>query len=165
MIYFCDGAGVQVKCFPSRVFQGSAEANEVILCAPFAQSAQVSVSFRLPDGESTPRMLMQYEGSAEAYDGAGTMLRCWSAKLPAAVTARYGEAEVQFFRIAASEVLACGTGSALRWRGELRPRSRPPRRMCTGRSCRRSREWRQTSKTERLRRAPYMPGMPPLLTA
>lgn len=109
MIYFCDGAGVQVKCFPSRVFQGSAEANEVILCAPFAQSAQVSVSFRLPDGESTPRMLMQYEGSAEAYDGAGTMLRCWSAKLPAAVTARYGEAEVQFFRIAASEVLACGT--------------------------------------------------------
>lgn len=106
MIYFCDAAGTQVRCVPARVYQGSSEANEVVLCAPFAQSAQVRASFRLPNGEILPPAAMAYEGNAAAYDGEGTQLHCWRLALPAAVTQYYGEVTVQFYRISAEDTLA-----------------------------------------------------------
>lgn len=107
MVYFLDAAGTLVRCVPSRVYRGSAEANRVVLVAPFSESGAVSAAFILPDGASTRPYLLSYEGrlgGAEGENGdaegaaeGGAQAHIWSLALPACVSAQSGRAAVQFF--------------------------------------------------------------------
>ena len=107
MVYFFNGAGCLRRCVPEYVYQGSADANSAVLVGPFDESTQVSVVFRMPDGESTSKIYMQYQGDASAYNADGEALHCWIAEIPSLVTARYGKVFVQFFRNGAQgEILA-----------------------------------------------------------
>lgn len=107
MVYFCDGSGNALRCVPERVYQGSSEAGTVVLAAPFAAGAQVSVAFRLPNGECTPRRPMESAGSTEGlFDAEGKGIRFWTLRLPDCVTSVYGEVTAQFFRATAEDVLA-----------------------------------------------------------
>ena len=103
MVYFLNAEGALVRCVPEGVHRGSAEANKIVLVAPFAESCAVSAAFTLPTGEATRPYLLACEGrlgkSAAAGEGgdAAAQACVWSLALPACVSSRSGRAEVQFF--------------------------------------------------------------------
>ena len=100
MIYFSDASGTLTRCVPEQIYQGAAEGNRLFLVAPFAQNAEVSAAFRLPDGTSTERFRLAYAGAVE---GVGSGVYSWQCALPACVTAEYGTVTVQFFRTVSGE--------------------------------------------------------------
>lgn len=119
MVYFLDAAGTLLRCVPERVYRGSAEANKIVLVAPFSESCAVSAAFSLPDGAATRPYLLAYEGRLGAAEngtengtengdaegagesagesGADARAYVWSLALPACVSAQSGRAAVQFF--------------------------------------------------------------------
>ncbi len=102
MIYICDAQGNAVGCVPEHVVQGSAEACVLTVAAPVSESAQFSVSYRLPSGEGTQRQLLTCIGLMEGIQGEGGIpLYGWRGTIPAAVTAHYGTVAAQFFFTAA----------------------------------------------------------------
>lgn len=112
MIYFCDASGSITRCVPERLYQGSVEANTVILVAPYAENMQVDVSFLLPSGEKSGPHYLTYCGQLEGvFSEGGKAQNCWKAMLPFAVTATYGQVTVQFrCTNAAGQVLATERG-------------------------------------------------------
>lgn len=108
MIYFCDAAGSALRCVPERVYQGSSEASFVTLVAPFSESAQMSVGFRLPNGEKSEKYYMRYAGMLDGFQTKkGERLCSWRASLPASVTSHYGRVTAQFYQTGSSgEIIA-----------------------------------------------------------
>ena len=108
MIYFCDAAGSALRCVPERVYQGSSEASFVTLVAPFSESAQMSVGFRLPNGEKSEKYYMSYAGMLDGFQTKkGERLCSWRASLPASVTSHYGRVTAQFYQTGSSgEIIA-----------------------------------------------------------
>ncbi len=66
MVYFLNAEGALLRCVPARVHCGSAEANRIVLVAPFSESSAASAAFTLPSGEATREYLLSYEGRLEA---------------------------------------------------------------------------------------------------
>ncbi len=103
MVYFINADGAVVQCIPAGIHCGSAEANRVVLVAPFSHSAAVSAAFLLPSGEETRPYLLQYEGRLNGYaalggaGAAGELAYVWSLALPACVSAVGGRVQVQFY--------------------------------------------------------------------
>ena len=97
MIYICDAQGNAVGCIPQHVVQGSGEACELTVAAPVAESAQLSVSYRLPSGTGTEKQVLTCIGLLEGVQGEGGIpLYGWRGPLPASVTAHYGTVAAQF---------------------------------------------------------------------
>ncbi len=97
MIYICDAQGNAVGCIPQHVVQGSGEACVLTVAAPVAESAQLSVSYRLPSGTGTEKQVLTCIGLLEGVQGEGGIpLYGWRGPLPASVTAHYGTVAAQF---------------------------------------------------------------------
>ncbi len=97
MIYICDAQGNAVGCIPQHVVQGSGEACVLTVAAPVAESAQLSVSYRLPSGTGTEKQVLTCIGLLEGVQGEGGIpLYGWRGPLPASVTAHYGAVAAQF---------------------------------------------------------------------
>ena len=58
MIFFVANDGTVINSVPSPVYQGSANANNIYLIAPFAENLQATVAFKLPNGVWTNRYSM-----------------------------------------------------------------------------------------------------------
>ena len=71
MIYICDAQGNAVGCIPQHVVQGSGEACVLTVAAPVAESAQLSVSYRLPSGTGTEKQVLTCIGLLEGVQGEG----------------------------------------------------------------------------------------------
>ncbi len=114
MIFFADKNGDVVKVMPGSVHQGSANADEICLFAPFSKNIRVTAAFRLPDGSVTEPALMQSVGAVwAAGEEAGDPLAGWTYVLPACVAEKYGSVAVQFYFYAGEQGTLSASGEAV----------------------------------------------------
>ena len=114
MIFFADKNGDVVKVMPGSVHQGSANADEICLFAPFPKNIRVTAAFRLPDGSVTEPALMQSVGAVRAAgEEAGDPLAGWTYVLPACVAEKYGSVAVQFYFYAGEQGTLSASGEAV----------------------------------------------------
>ncbi|MDE7329969.1 MAG: hypothetical protein K2N30_02575 [Clostridia bacterium] len=113
MIFFVGNDGTIINSFPSPVYQGAADTNNIYLVAPFAKNTQVTVAFKLPNGVLTTRYPMTQvndipgivnKQSGEGYSG-------WSFSMPNEITQYSGTVTVQFFFYAAQKCVITATSS------------------------------------------------------
>lgn len=99
MIHFVDNNGTVIKTIESPVYQGSAEANNIILIAPYAANLQFSVAFFLPNGEITPRYAMTQGGTLNGveYEPTNGAMAIWTFSMPNNITQYYGTVYAQFY--------------------------------------------------------------------
>lgn len=92
MIFFVNAQGVANQVTPSSVNQGSNNASEIVLIAPFAQSISVTMQITLPNGIALEPQAMIPLYDAAVADGLGV----WRATLARSVTEYSGTASVAF---------------------------------------------------------------------
>lgn len=99
MIFFVANDGTVIKSVPSPVYQGSANANNIYLVAPFAANLSVSVAFKLPNGVWTTRYLMTpiAEISGVINEQTGKPYVGWQFSMPNEITRYFGTVTAQFF--------------------------------------------------------------------
>ena len=108
MIFLSNADGTITAAVPQAIYQGSSQANEVVLIGPFSTASVVSVSFKLPNGQILkPRLTENVDGdfnmtelpnfAGKFFDANGTGYRAWRLELDAAITAIPGAVTLQFF--------------------------------------------------------------------
>ena len=97
MIFFLNANGVLLKSVPSRVFQGSNNANTIYVVAPVNQNAVASVRFILPNGTYTEQGIMALNTETEIgiTDGNGNLYYAWTYDVPSVITAEAGQVQCQ----------------------------------------------------------------------
>lgn len=99
MIFFVGNDGTVINSVPSPVYQGSANANDIYLVAPFAANLSATVAFKLPNGVYTERYPMKLvseiadivnKQTGQAYNG-------WQFSMPNSITEYFGAVTAQFF--------------------------------------------------------------------
>ncbi len=120
MIFFADNDGTVINSYPSPVYQGSADVNNIYLIAPFAVNLNVAVAFRLPNGVYTERYLMTQaaEITGAINKETGKPYAGWQFSLPNEITQYYGTVTAQFyFYSGAGKVVASSATSFTVGRG------------------------------------------------
>lgn len=100
MIFFINNNGTIVKGFPSPVYQGSDNANNIYVVAPFARNLTATISFVLPDGIFTEPYSMAWMGEITGFsDDNGNKYYGWSFDIPNEITSKYGtvSAQIKFY--------------------------------------------------------------------
>ena len=99
MIFFLDNGGTVIKSFPAPVYQGSVNANNIYVIAPFAENLTVTVAFRLPNGVITERYFMTpvNEISGVTDSKTGKTYSGWQFSMPNTLTKYFGNVKVQFY--------------------------------------------------------------------
>lgn len=99
MIFFVANDGTVIKSEPSPVYQGSANANNIYLVAPFAANMSVAVAFQLPNGVRTNPYLMTpvNEISGVVNEITGQVYSGWKFSMPNEITQYFGTVKAQFY--------------------------------------------------------------------
>ena len=98
MIFFADNSGTIVKAMPTPVYQGGANVNDIVLFAPFAANDDVTVAFKLPNGElKAPYPMTKQNALNGVTDGDGRVYAGWTYALPNEFTKVAGVLTAQFF--------------------------------------------------------------------
>lgn len=99
MIFFIGNDGTIIKSFPSPVYQGSVNANNVYVIAPFAENLSVTVAFKLPNGILTERFVMTpvNEIAGVTDEKTGKVYSGWQFAMPNTLTKYFGTVKAQFF--------------------------------------------------------------------
>lgn len=110
MNIFFDAQGNILSQDPSSIYQGSNKANTIYLVAPFTNTNQITIAFRLPNQQSTEPFLATFAN--DVFEQLG--INCWKADITEPVTQLTGEVLFQF-RVftAAEQTIATGSGSFL----------------------------------------------------
>ncbi len=107
MIVLSDAQGNIQNITPARVYQGSNDANDFNLIAPFANSNIITIGFLLPNTiDGVPTQFAQMEQPKTLNDELNT----WTYKLPIAVTQYYGTVRYQF-KVTNQSGIIIATGS------------------------------------------------------
>lgn len=94
MQFFIDSQGTVKNLISSPVYQGSTNANELVLVAPFSSANMVDAVFRLPNGIKTNPYLMKVQGTPMVIEGVTYNL--WRCLLDGAITEYAGPVTVWF---------------------------------------------------------------------
>ena len=98
MIYFADGEGKILNAVQERIFQGSVGGYRLRLVSPFAETAWVTASFSLPNGNSCAPVFLTADSALSGLtDRAGRGLVARSAAVQPEVFNEYGLVKVQFY--------------------------------------------------------------------
>lgn len=113
MIFFVANDGTVIKSVPSPVYQGSANANNIYLIAPFASNLSVSVAFKLPNGVWTTRYAMTplNEISGVINEQTGKPYVGWQFSMPNEITRYFGTVTAQFFFYSAQSGVVTASSS------------------------------------------------------
>ncbi len=93
MQFFIDSQGTVVNLISSPVYQGSTNACELVLVAPFSASNIIEADFRLPNGITTEPYIMTVQGQMQIE---GRTFNVWRVLLDGVVTEYAGKVTVQF---------------------------------------------------------------------
>ncbi len=100
MIFIINNEGTTTSAIYENVYQGSNNANRIVLLAPFASTSQVTVSFKLPNGiASGPYYMAPVDGFEQAVLDAlaeGKSLNAWYISIDSVITQFAGVVEAQF---------------------------------------------------------------------
>ena len=104
MVIITDALGNVVKSIPENIYQGSNNANSIVLIAPFASNSQVEIAFKTPDGQlHEPLLMTAYKDLPQTY----TQFNGWSITIGQAITQLYGQVQMQFrARMSDEQVIA-----------------------------------------------------------
>lgn len=99
MIIFTNANGTLLNVMPERVYQGSNEANQIYLIAPFAQTNTVEIAFKLPQtGMYTEPYLMTFQQQLTGLVTEDNKpLSGWVINIPIEVTEYYGKVTLQIY--------------------------------------------------------------------
>lgn len=103
MIFLSDIQGTITAIVPDKIYQGSSNAKELILIAPFPSTSAVSAAIRLPNGQLLPPIIANSymlsplpAFSPAIFDRDGRNYHAWRMQLDAPLTAYSGDISVQF---------------------------------------------------------------------
>lgn len=103
MIFLANAEGTITAVVPSPIYEGSSNANEFILIAPFPSSSVVSVSIKLPNGVKLEpylsggyKMQNLEDFSGKIQDASGHRYNAWSLLVDYNITEVKGDLHVQF---------------------------------------------------------------------
>lgn len=103
MVIITDANGNIVKSIPENVYQGSNNANTIVLLAPFVENSQVQIAFRLPNGILTePHLMTPYEDMPAEY----SQYNGWTYGIDATLTELYGTVDLQFRVVTTGQTIA-----------------------------------------------------------
>ncbi len=109
MIFYFNASGDSIGMSPERVYQGSVKANKVYCVCPIPNSAVVSVTYQLPNGDASASYIMNrvmLENQREMVDKNGITFNMWEVDLAEVASAYPGSVGVQFtFAMTSGEVL------------------------------------------------------------
>ncbi len=120
MIFLSDIQGTIKAIVPEQIYQGSSNAKEIVLIAPFPETSAVAASIRLPNGQLlVPKILIPktpevpFETSYKlsplpnfSFEEDGVSLyNAWRMELNADITQYSGELSVQFLIATGNEVI------------------------------------------------------------
>ncbi len=109
MIYFFNAQGTTVGVKSEPIYQGSANANSLVVVAPFSNTAVVSVAYTLPNGLGVVggvMTILNYLGDTPLVDANGNKYNAWQIDIEAPVTQYAGVVQVQFtFNLGYGETL------------------------------------------------------------
>lgn len=91
MVFFVDSGGNVLNTTPENVYQGSANANEIVLVGQFPANSVVEVAYKTPNGIWTEPQVMT--ASQTAQNG----FTVWKTRLNGVVTERFGKVSLQFY--------------------------------------------------------------------
>lgn len=94
MQFFIDSQGTVVNLISSPVYQGSTNACELVLVAPFSSANQVTAYFKLPNGLTTVEQIMSVQPQPMLIEG--KTYNVWRILLGGEVTEYAGKVTVQF---------------------------------------------------------------------
>ena len=92
MNIFCNSEGVIIGTTPEKIFQGSAGVNKIYFVGQFPSSAQVLMSYTLPNGISTsPKMLSHVDTLEQVRGIDGGIFSVWETRIGAVPRINDGE--------------------------------------------------------------------------
>ena len=94
MLFFIDSQGTVVNFVSSPVYQGSTNASEVVLVAPFSASNTVEAHFRLPNGINTKAYFMSLQRQPMQIDN--VTYNVWRVLLDGTIAEYAGQVSVWF---------------------------------------------------------------------
>lgn len=96
MIFIIDSQGNIINTVPESVYQGSNNANTIVLAGPISPYTSVTAAFKLPFNLTTTEMIMTPGGKFNGPEDLDVDWYYWTLSVPDTVTAYAGKVEVQF---------------------------------------------------------------------
>ena len=103
MVFIFDAKGNLCNSIPENVYEGSSEANTIVVVAPWTSGTQVYMSYQLPNSlYSEPVLLTEFDTSPLPED---LKANAWSIDIDDVITQSSGRVNFQFFAVTAGKIL------------------------------------------------------------
>lgn len=103
MVFIFDAKGNLCNSIPENVYEGSNEANTIVVVAPWASGTQVYMSYQLPNSlYSEPVLMTEFDTSPLPED---LKANAWSIDIDDVITQSSGRVNFQFFAVTAGKIL------------------------------------------------------------
>lgn len=103
MVFIFDANGNLCNSIPENVYEGSNEANTIVVVAPWTSGTQVYMSYQLPNSlYSEPVLLTEFDTSPLPED---LKANAWSIDIDDVITQSSGRVNFQFFAVTAGKIL------------------------------------------------------------
>lgn len=103
MVFIFDAKGNLCNSIPENVYEGSNEANTIVVVAPWTSGTQVYMSYQLPNSlYSEPVLMTEFDTSPLPED---LKANAWSIDIDDVITQSSGRVNFQFFAVTAGKIL------------------------------------------------------------
>lgn len=103
MVFIFDAKGNLCNSIPESVYEGSNEANTIVVVAPWASGTQVYMSYQLPNSlYSEPVLMTEFDTSPLPED---LKANAWNIDIDDVITQSSGKVNLQFFAVTAGKIL------------------------------------------------------------
>ena len=103
MVFIFDANGNLCNSIPENVYEGSNEANTIVVLAPWTAGTQVYMSYQLPNSlYSEPVLMTEFDTSPLPED---LKANAWSIDIDDVITQSSGRVNFQFFAVTAGKIL------------------------------------------------------------
>lgn len=106
MIILTNAQGDVLNTIPDKVYQGSNLANQIIIVSPWSANLQVTIAYKLPNGDFTEPKLMTAFATNPLPEN--LQANAWSIDIDEPVTENFGLVEFQFKAYNGTQIIATG---------------------------------------------------------
>lgn len=106
MIILTNAQGDVLNTIPDKVYQGSNLANQVVIVSPWSANLQVTIAYKLPNGDFTEPKLMTAFATNPLPEN--LQANAWSIDIDEPVTENFGLVEFQFKAYNGAQIVATG---------------------------------------------------------
>ena len=106
MIILTNAQGDVLNTIPDKVYQGSNLANQIVIVSPWSANLQVTIAYKLPNGDFTEPKLMTAFATNPLPEN--LQANAWSIDIDESVTENFGLVEFQFKAYNGTQIIATG---------------------------------------------------------